>query len=58
MHGTNRGPLIDGTRATGRTIALYGASFTQYEGDKIRSTSTESATSDQEKHLEGYFRGL
>ena len=37
LHGTNTGTLPDGTPATGRTITLPGASFTQVEGDKIRS---------------------
>lgn len=37
LRGTNTGPLPDGTPATGRTIKLYGASFAQFEGDKIRS---------------------
>jgi steroid delta-isomerase-like uncharacterized protein len=37
MRGTNTGVLPDGTPATGRTVALHGASFAQYEGDKVRS---------------------
>jgi steroid delta-isomerase-like uncharacterized protein len=37
LRGTNTGTLPDGTPATGRTITLPGASFTQVEGDKIRS---------------------
>jgi steroid delta-isomerase-like uncharacterized protein len=37
MHATNTGTLPDGTPATGRTVALRGASFAQFEGDKIRS---------------------
>jgi steroid delta-isomerase-like uncharacterized protein len=37
LRGTNTGTLPDGTPATGRTITLSGASFTQVEGDKIRS---------------------
>ena len=37
MHATNTGTLPDGTPATGRTVALRGASFAQCEGDKIRS---------------------
>ena len=37
MRGTNTGPLPDGTPATGRPVTLRGASFTQVEGDKIRS---------------------
>jgi steroid delta-isomerase-like uncharacterized protein len=37
MHATNTGPLPDGTPATGRTVALHGASFAQFEGDKVRS---------------------
>ena len=37
LHGTNTGTLPDGRPATGRTITLPGASFTQVEGDKIRS---------------------
>ena len=31
------GPFMDGTPPTGRTVAYPGASFTQIEGDKIRS---------------------
>ena len=34
------GPLMDGTPATGRTVAYPGASFVQVEGDKIRSEQT------------------
>lgn len=39
LHGTNTGPLMDGTPATGRTVAYPGASLVQVqvEGDKIRS---------------------
>ncbi|MBV8140655.1 MAG: ester cyclase [Verrucomicrobia bacterium] len=37
MHGTNTGVLPDGTPATRRTVALHGASFAQFEGDKVRS---------------------
>jgi steroid delta-isomerase-like uncharacterized protein len=37
MHATNTGTLPDGTPATGRSVALRGASFAQFEGDKIRS---------------------
>jgi steroid delta-isomerase-like uncharacterized protein len=37
MHATNTGTLPDGTPATGRTVKLNGASFAQFEGDKIRS---------------------
>jgi len=37
MHATNTGPLPDGTPATGRTVALHGASFAHFEGDKVRS---------------------
>jgi steroid delta-isomerase-like uncharacterized protein len=40
MHGTNTGVLPDGTPATGRTVALHGATFAQYEGDKVRSERT------------------
>jgi len=35
--GTNTGPLADGRPPTGRPIAHPGASFTQVEGDQIRS---------------------
>ena len=35
--GTNTGPLADGRPPTGRPIMHPGASFTQVEGDKIRS---------------------
>jgi predicted ester cyclase len=37
LTGTNTGTLPDGTPATGRTVTLPGATFTQVEGDKIRS---------------------
>ena len=37
LHGTHTGPFMDGTPATGRTVAYPGASFVQVEGDKIRS---------------------
>ena len=38
FRGTNTGgTLPDGAPATGRTVTLPGASFTQVEGDKIRS---------------------
>ena len=34
---TNTGPLADGSPPTGRSVTQPGASFTQVEGDKIRS---------------------
>ena len=34
---THIGPLMDGTPATGRNVAYPIATFTQVEGDKIRS---------------------
>ena len=34
---TNTGPLADGIPPTGRSVTHPGASFTQVEGDKIRS---------------------
>ena len=37
FHGTNTGTLPDGTPATGRTVAIRGATFAQFEGDKTRS---------------------
>ena len=38
LHATHTGPFfMDGSPATGRTIAYPVASFTQVEGDKIRS---------------------
>ena len=40
LHGSHTGPLMDGTPPTGRTVAYPGASFTQVEGDKIRSEHT------------------
>jgi steroid delta-isomerase-like uncharacterized protein len=40
LHGTHTGPYMDGTQSTGRTVAYPGASFTQVEGDKIRSEHT------------------
>ena len=36
LRGTNTGTLADGTSATGCTVTLPGATFTQVEGDKIR----------------------
>ena len=36
-HATHSGPFWDGSPPTGRTLTLPGASFTQVEGDKIRS---------------------
>ena len=35
--GTNTGPGLDGSPPTGRPLTVPGASFTQVEGDKIRS---------------------
>ena len=40
LHGTHTGSFMDGTPPTGRTVAYPGASFTQVEGDKIRSEHT------------------
>jgi predicted ester cyclase len=40
FHGTNTGQYFDGSPPTGRTLTLPGASFTQVEGDKIRSETT------------------
>jgi predicted ester cyclase len=37
LRGTHTGPFMDGTPATGRTVAYPLASFAQIEGDKIRS---------------------
>jgi len=37
FRGTNTGTLTDGTPATGRTVTQHGATFYQFEGDKIRS---------------------
>jgi steroid delta-isomerase-like uncharacterized protein len=37
VRGTNTGPLPDGSPPTGRPVTQPGASFTQVEGDKIRS---------------------
>jgi steroid delta-isomerase-like uncharacterized protein len=37
FHGTNTGTLPDGTPATGRTVTQRGATFSQFEGDKVRS---------------------
>jgi steroid delta-isomerase-like uncharacterized protein len=37
LHGTHTGPLMDGSPPTGRTVAYPIATFTQVEGDKIRS---------------------
>jgi steroid delta-isomerase-like uncharacterized protein len=37
FRGTNTGTLTDGTPATGRTVTQRGATFSQFEGDKIRS---------------------
>jgi steroid delta-isomerase-like uncharacterized protein len=40
FRGTQTGPYLGGTPATGRTVTLPGASFTQVEGEKIRSEQT------------------
>ena len=40
LHGTHTGPYFDGSPPTGRPVAYPGASFTQVEGDKIRSERT------------------
>ena len=40
LHGTHTGPFMDGTPRTGRTVAYPIATFTQVEGDKIRSEHT------------------
>jgi steroid delta-isomerase-like uncharacterized protein len=37
LHGTHTGPYFDGSPPTGRPLTLPAASFTQVEGDKIRS---------------------
>jgi steroid delta-isomerase-like uncharacterized protein len=37
LHATHTGKFMDGTLPTGRTVAYPGATFTQVEGDKIRS---------------------
>ena len=37
LHATHTGPFMDGTPPSGRTVAYPVASFTQVEGDKIRS---------------------
>jgi steroid delta-isomerase-like uncharacterized protein len=40
IHATHTGPFWDGSPPTGRSLTLPGASFTQVEGDKIRSDQT------------------
>lgn len=35
-HGSNTGAFPDGTPATGRKVTFPGASFGQFEGDKVR----------------------
>lgn len=37
VRGTNTGPGADGSKPTGRTLSLKGASIIEVEGDKIRS---------------------
>jgi steroid delta-isomerase-like uncharacterized protein len=37
LHATQTGPFLDGTPPTGRIVTYPVASFTQIEGDKIRS---------------------
>jgi steroid delta-isomerase-like uncharacterized protein len=37
VHGTHTGPYFDGSPPTGRTVAYPIATFTQIEGDKVRS---------------------
>jgi steroid delta-isomerase-like uncharacterized protein len=51
FHGTNTGTLSDGTPATVRTIAQPGATFYQFEGDKIRSERTYVDMHDTLKQL-------
>ena len=40
MHATNAGAFPDGTPATGKRVQLPGATFYQYEGDKVVSERT------------------
>jgi hypothetical protein len=40
LHGIHNGPLMDGTPAYRSHRCLSGASFTQVDGDKIRSEHT------------------
>lgn len=40
LHATHTGPFMDGSPPTGRTVTYPLASFTQVEGDKIRSEQT------------------
>jgi steroid delta-isomerase-like uncharacterized protein len=51
---TNTGPLADGNPPTGRSLTLPGASFTQVEGDKIRSEQVyhDRKTKDEQRGLE------
>jgi steroid delta-isomerase-like uncharacterized protein len=37
LRGTNSGPLMDGSAATGRTVTVPGSDVIAVEGDKIRS---------------------
>ncbi|MBV8813226.1 MAG: ester cyclase [Verrucomicrobia bacterium] len=37
LHATHTGPFMDGTPPSGRTVSYPGATFTQVDGDKIRS---------------------
>jgi steroid delta-isomerase-like uncharacterized protein len=39
-HGTNTGHFPDGTPATGRKVTFPGATFGQFEGDKVRLENT------------------
>jgi steroid delta-isomerase-like uncharacterized protein len=48
MHGTNTGPLA-GSTPTGKTVALPGADFITFDGDKIR---TVQGYFDQKAYLE------
>lgn len=50
LRGTNSGPLMDGSAATGRTVPVPGNDVIQVEGDKIRSvevTYDRQAADDQ-----------
>jgi steroid delta-isomerase-like uncharacterized protein len=56
--GTNTGPLADGSPPTGRPLTVPGASFTQVEGDKIRSEHAyhDRQTMDEQLRVEPGLR--
>ena len=53
MRGTNTGPLMDGSPASGRTLTLPGNDVIQVEGDKIRSVEVNYDSQAVDEQLGG-----